>query len=244
MRATKFMLDCMWYGTYAALFGIWVVSIFELGRAGAVPLFTCVILIPLLFALEGLELAITALLDRSASVHGRAGSELARIQKDKLFGFFSNRELFVVVGIVLLTSVGSLDAVYVPGRGWISDHLVTFSFNLAFSTLVVLLVSQIPSKRLALQDPERFYRSTWPICVAVRWVGASRITQPGEALSRVLSSFLGYPARRRTLAPTLAMHYDSIDGCWCITSSDQYEAPISPKSHPRAAGERSNPGRT
>lgn len=215
MRYLRMMLDLAWLASSFVLLTVWVTTV-TLGPAGILAIVAFATLMPLLFAVEGLELAVTALLHRPADVHGGALAELTRIRNDAKFSFFPHRQLFVVVSIVTLTLVNTFDAVYVPGVGRVADGAVLFAFNLAFSTLSVLLLAQIPSKRLALVDPARFFRATWLVCIAVRWVGETRLTEPAETLVRLLMKLLRYPTEARRLREPLTVQYDSIDDCWLI----------------------------
>lgn len=216
----KFALTAIWSALFAVIFAIWVVTASQLGIAGLWSALAVLLIIPPLFVVEGLELAVAALLGRKVNLHGGAGRELDRLQKDRSFNFFPARQAFVVVGISVVTIFTSFDAIYIPGLGWITDYNAPFWFNLTFVTLMVLLLAQVPSKRLALQDPELFYRHTWAVCTVVRWLGKTRLTEPAEIIVRVLARILKYPARPRRAPPDVRLYFDSIDNCWLIIPAD------------------------
>jgi hypothetical protein len=214
----KTMLSGVWYTLFTIEFIIWISTSFHAGLSGLVSLMAFLITIPLLLAVEGLELAVTALLGEEVDVTSeRAAYELNHIRSDKTLKFFPNRQVFVVLSIVLLTMASSFERIYIPGAGWISSFGLPAIFNMAFPTHTVLLLAQVPGKMLALYSPARFFSQTWGICVVVRWTGNLEVTAPARFITRLLAKILGYPIHHAKTAHKTTIIYpvfDYIDSEW------------------------------
>jgi len=217
MSKTKRLLLIFWYLLLALEFTIWIATAIGFGWAGLISIVAFVTIIPLLLAVEGLELAVASLLGSSVSLSPAAARELAQIKANPALPFFPNRQLAVVSSIVLLTMASGFDQIYVPSVGWVSDYNLPTIFNIIFPTQTVLLFAQVPGKMLALYAPGRFFEQTWWICVGVRWVGSLEMTSPAEPLTQSLAVILGYPVQHTSPAPETRLVYpvyDYIDGEW------------------------------
>lgn len=217
MSITKTLLALIWYVLLLMEGTIWVSTIAYAGWYGLISFLAFATIVPLLLAIEGLELAVTSLLGSKPNLARAAGQELDHIRGDRMLPFFPNRQVFVVASIVVLTMASAFDRLYVPGIGWMYGYDVPALFNLTFPTFVVLMFAQVPGKMLALYSPTRFFGQTWWLCVAVRWVGALELTMPARPITKLLASFLGYPVQHEPATPEIRLVYpvfDHIDNQW------------------------------
>lgn len=217
MSISKALLASIWYAILLVEGIIWVSTMIMLGWTGLISFIAFATIIPLLLAVEGLELAVASLLSSKANLSTAAARELGHIQADRTLPFFPNRQLAVVLSIVLLTMASAFEQIYIPAFGWTSGYNLPTLFNLVFPTHIVLLLAQVPGKMLALYGPARFFSQTWWICVAVRWVGALEVTTPARPVTRLLAALLGYPVRHAPPPPEVRIIYpvfDHIDNQW------------------------------
>jgi hypothetical protein len=217
MSISKALLAGIWYALLLVESIIWISTIIGLGWPGLISFIAFATIIPLLLAVEGLELAVASLLASSANLSTPAARELRHIQADRTLPFFPNRQLAVVLSIVLLTMASAFEQIYIPFFGWTSSYNLPTLFNLVFPTHIVLLFAQVPGKMLALYAPARFFNQTWWICVAVRWVGTLEVTTPAKPLTKSLAALLGYPVGHAPPSPEVRIAYavfDSIDNEW------------------------------
>lgn len=212
MSIIKFCLAFLWGLASLALVTVWIWTLVQTGVSAWLPATAYLVIIPLLAAVEGLELSVTALLGRSdPELTESATAELHRIKSDPKLPFIPNRQVFVVMGIVILTMASSFNRICLPAVGCTSDIVLLSLFNLAFSTLAVLLLAQVPGNLLALYWPERFFAQTWCICILVRWVGSLEVTKPALTLTWLLAKLLGYPVRHTLQAPRCVLVYPVFD---------------------------------
>lgn len=217
MSTAKALLATFWYALLLVEFTVWVSTIWMQGWPGMVSFIAFVTIIPLLLAVEGLELSVASLLCSNTELSPAAARELDQIKSDPTLPFFPNRQLAVVASIVMLTMASGFDQIYVPGVGWMSSYHLATIFNIVFPTHTVLLLAQVPGKMLALYAPGRFFQQTWWICAGVRWVGSLEVTSPAEPLTKSLAMILGYPVRHAPPAPEVRLVYpvyDYIDSRW------------------------------
>jgi hypothetical protein len=229
MSIGKILLAIVWYSILLFEVITWVLTVIQLGWPGLISFIAFVTVIPLLLAVEGLELAVASLLSSKASLAPAAARELNNIQADRTLPFFPNRQVFVVASIVLLTMASAFQQVYIPGLGWTSNYNLPALFNLAFPTHTVLLLAQVPGKMLALYAPSRFFSQTWWICVAVRWMGTLEVTAPAKPITRLLATLLGYPTRHAPPLPEVLVLYpvyDYIDGQWYYVGQEDEKAVV------------------
>lgn len=174
------------------------------------------LLIPL-FAVEGMELAAAALVDKHpSSVNSvRSRKALAEV-KSNLGAFFSNRQLFVALIIVVVSLGTSFSQLYVPWVGVISIRPIASLFDIGFVTLSVLWIGQVPAKRLAMLDPLAFLAWTWPVWPMVKVVGKLHIADPSEIILRVAKSAFGVGNVSQMPLQDIDVVYDWIDDCWYI----------------------------
>jgi hypothetical protein len=217
MSGAKALLATFWYALLLVEFTIWVATIDMLGWTGLVSLLAFATIIPLLLAVEGLELAVASLLNWRASLSPAAACELDRIKSDPTLSFFPNRQLAVVISIVMLTMASGFERIYVPVLGWTSGYNLPTIFNIVFPTHTVLLLAQVPGKMLGLNAPARFLDQTWRICVGVRWIGLLEVTAPAKPIVKFLAILLRYPVLHAAPAPEVRLLYpvyDYIDSRW------------------------------
>lgn len=179
------------------------------GRQGpAVFAFVDVLLLVVLYFAEGIELAVTDLLDKEPSqLHDPLTRRLlAEIQARSGF-FFAQRQIFVVVIIAVLSLTTTYSWLYVPFYGRVDAPAATFWFSLVFTTLTVLWFCQVTPKRLAVINSERFLRQSapiWRLIKAISWLG---LPDPSSLLVHVIQKN-GEFSEGRYLLPGRATHYD------------------------------------
>jgi hypothetical protein len=221
MPIWKHLLTTIWYALLLFETIVWICTITGVGWSGLISFIAFVTIIPLLLAVEGLELSVASLLSSKANLSARAARELDLIKADPTLPFFPNRQFFVVASIVLLTMASAFDQIYVPGLGWTSSYATLF--NMAFPTHTVLLLSQVPGKMLALYAPSRFLNQTWWTCMAVRFVGELQVTTPANFFTKSLAKLLGYPVRHAPPPTDVRFVYpvfDYIDNQWVYVLND------------------------
>ena len=105
----------------------------------------------ILYCAEGIELAVTDLLDKHPSqLHDPVTARvLMEVQRLRDF-FFAQRQVFVVVIIAFTSLVTTYQWLSVPGIGIVRDGGVRFWFSLVFTTLTILWFCQVTPKLLAV----------------------------------------------------------------------------------------------
>jgi hypothetical protein len=174
------------------------------------------LLLPL-FAVEGMEIAAAALVDKHQSSANSVGSRKALTQiKSNIGAFLANRQLFVALIIVALSLGTSFSQLYVPRVGVISRHSIVSLFDIAFVTLSVLWFGQVPAKNLALLDPLAFLGWTWPVCLILRWTGKLHIADPSNMVLRAAKLAFGVGDVPQMPLAAFDLVYDWIDHSWYI----------------------------
>jgi hypothetical protein len=168
-----------------------------------------VVLLFILYFAEGIELAVADLLDKQPDQLGDESlrSLLEEIQQERGF-FFSNRQVFVVAIIALMTLITSYPWLYVPFVGKVKELELPFWFSLFFTTLTVLWFCQVTPKRLAVINSERFLRQSrfiWPL---IKLVGRLGLPSPSDDLVRLLEARSTY-RHKRHLLPSRELHYNT-----------------------------------
>ena len=215
------VLSVSWHLLFAFEIIVWLATISELGVAGLWSALTILVGIPVLFMVEGLELAATALLAQTGyRIGGSAARELKELRRDTTFDFFPNRQIFVGAVIVLMTIANRFDHIYVPWIGWVADFKIPLVFNVLFSEHIVLLLGQVPPKRLALVDPPRFFRQSWIMCAAIRWIGRLQLTAPSTIVFLFLSRLLRYPSVPVRARPGILVVWDPLLYGWVVVPVD------------------------
>ncbi|HLY66122.1 MAG TPA: hypothetical protein VKU60_11360, partial [Chloroflexota bacterium] len=123
-------------------------------------------LLVVLFFAEGIELAVTSLLDVPPErlADAATAGELREIQQRVRF-FFAQRQVFVVIIITFTSLITSYNWLSVPFVGRVAGFW-PFYFSLVFTSLTVLWFCQVTPKQLAIINPERFLRHsrfTWSL---------------------------------------------------------------------------------
>ncbi|WP_430441080.1 hypothetical protein [Shinella sp.] len=152
----------------------------------------------ILYFAEGLELAVADLRDKDASqiTDPRTRAVLAEIQHSE-GDFFSQRQIFVVSIITLVTMMLDYDALYVWPFGWITSDWARALFGVSFVTLTVLWFGQVAPKRLAILNSERFLQQSLFIFPLVKLVGTLGLVAPVEQIVARAAKWFGYDERRR-----------------------------------------------
>jgi hypothetical protein len=194
-------LAVVWIATLAAL---WT----DERQAPAVLAFLDVLLLVVLYFAEGIELAVTDLLDKEPSqLHDALTRRLlSEIQARSGF-FFAHRQIFVVVIISVLSLTTAYSWLYLPFYGRVDSPLATFWFSLVFTTLTVLWFCQVTPKRLAVINSERFLRQSAPIWRAINAISWLGLPDPADQLVRAIQRNSEF-SESRYLLPGRATHYD------------------------------------
>jgi hypothetical protein len=162
-----------------------------------------------LFFAEGLELAVTDLLDKHPhQLRDRQMRTLLQELQCRRDFFLAQRQVFVVVIISLMSLMTAYPYVWIPFLGPISEHDAPFWFSLVFTTLTVLPFCQVTPKRLAVMNSELFLRQSvflWPL---IKFTGLLGLPSPSDGLVRLFEQYLGY-RNKRHLRPSPAAHYNT-----------------------------------
>src|SRR5205807_2495713 len=162
--------------TWAGLIVVWASTCLELALAGswayALLAGADVAVLAVLFLAEGMELAVTDLLDKDPEQVGnvRVRAVLHEIQARRDF-FLANRQVFVVAVIAFMSQSTVYPWLFVPGAGRIGAPHVASWFSFALTTLTVLWFAQVLPKRLAIRNSELFLDQSRPIWPLIRLVG-------------------------------------------------------------------------
>jgi hypothetical protein len=198
--------------TWAVLMVVWLATCAELGlRAGAWHHAALaagdVLLLGVLYLAEGMELAVTDLLDKDPEqvVSPVARGMLRAIQGRSGF-FFANRQVFVVVVIAFMSLTTAYPWVFVPGVGEVTSSVMRFWFGFLLTTLTVLWFAQVTPKRLAIVNSELFLEQCRPIWPLIRLIGIVGLPTPTDLIVAAVVRHSQY-RRRRLLLPSKAVNY-------------------------------------
>jgi len=160
----------------------------------------------LLFWLEGLEAAYGELRDKEPEQVGKDIESLLKEMQSHDELFVGQRELFVVVGILIISLLTDFDLLLVPLHGVV--HIPKF-FGLIFTSLIVFWFASVASKKLAFANPQVFLRCgsiLWPLIRKPSWIG---FLAPANSLVNYVSSRKPFN-QRRALAPSrISYHIQS-----------------------------------
>lgn len=162
----------------------------------------------ILYFAEGIELAITDLLDKEPSQLRDPVTRrlLSEIQSKSGF-FFAQRQVFVVVIISVLSLTTAYDWIQVPFYGRVTSSSATFWFSLLFTTFTVLWFCQVTPKRLAVINSELFLKQSATIWRLIKGISVFGLPDPSETLVRLIQRRSDF-AEGRYLLPGRATHYD------------------------------------
>jgi hypothetical protein len=226
----SFVLWCVW----ALLVLIWLATLVEQWRAGNhAATWLALVAVGLLFILyfaEGIELAVTDLLDKEPDqVRERAVRRtLQDIQSRSAF-FYAQRQVFVVVIIAFTSLITAYAWIYVPFAGRVSAYGLPFWFSLVFTTLTVLWFCQVTPKRLAVLNSELFLAQSRFVWLLIKAIGALGLPNPSNQLVALIQQHSDY-RHSRHLLPSRAAHYaltSQLEGL----SLDRYSVRISLDEH-------------
>jgi hypothetical protein len=190
---------------------IWIATLAVQWREGArTPVLLALLslgLLVLLYFAEGIELAVTDLLDKEPEqLHDPAlQAVLEDIQRRSGF-FFAQRQVFVVAIIAFTSLVTTYPWVIVPFVGKTAAHNAPFWFSLVFTTFTVLWFCQVTPKRLAILNSELFLRQSRFVWRLIQLTGMLGLPNPSDWLVAVVAKHSGY-AQRRNLLPSRAAHH-------------------------------------
>jgi hypothetical protein len=199
--------------TWLCLVTIWIATLWRNWVDNShLPTLLAVLDVALLFVLyfaEGIELAITSLLDKEPNQLRDTSLRnlLAEIQGRVGF-FFAQRQVFVVVIISVLSLTTAYDWILVPFVGKVTDPAATFWFSLVLTTLTVLWFCQVTPKRLAIMNSELFLKQSGPVWRLIKAISALGLPDPSDLLVNIVARHSNY-AQGRHLLPGRAAHYDN-----------------------------------
>jgi len=162
----------------------------------------------LLFLLEGYESAYGDLRDKdSMQVSEGLRDFLVEMQKqDRVF--IGQRELFVVVGITLITLATSFRYIVLPFLGRVETHGIPGAFGLVFTSLMVFWFASVASKMLALENPQAFLKCCKPLWRLIKKPGWDSFLAPSETIVAYISRKSPFNKKQK-LAPSRPTFYDS-----------------------------------
>jgi hypothetical protein len=191
---------------------IWLATLRALWQAGShspvlLALLVVALLVVLYFA-EGIELAVTDLLDKEPEQlrDPALQATLRDIQRRSGF-FFAQRQVFVVLIIAFTSLVTTYPWIVVPFVGKTAAHNAPFWFSLVFTTFTVLWFCQVTPKRLAILNSELFLTHSRFVWRLIQLVGLAGLPDPSDWLVSTIAKHSGY-AQRRHLLPSRAVHHD------------------------------------
>jgi hypothetical protein len=196
---------------WVALAGTWITTCAQLGLAGdwhfALLAAADLALLVILYLAEGMELAVTDLLDKDPEQVGDASvrAVLREIQGDQGF-FYANRQVFVVVVIAFMSQTTTYPWIFVPGVGRVSGAGAPAWFGFLLTTLTVLWFAQVTPKRLAIVNSELFLKQSRFVWMLIRMVGALGLPTPTDVMEAVARRYTSY-REHRALLPSRAMLY-------------------------------------
>ena len=210
-RIRTFRSAVLWV-IWLGLVAIWIATLWQKWQSGSQAAVAFAILdIALLFILyfaEGMELAITDLLDKEpAQLRDETVRRLlAEIQRRSGF-FFAQRQVFVVVIISVISLTTSYNWIEIPFYGKVTAHSATFWFSLAFTTFTVLWFCQVTPKRLAVNNSELFLKQSSTVWRLIKAISTLGLPDPSDLLVYIIQRYTSY-SQERHLLPGRAAHYD------------------------------------
>ena len=209
-EAQTFLLWLLW----SLLVVIWLKTLTALWREGSrMPSLLALVAVGLLILLyfaEGIELAVTDLLDKEPEqLHDPVlQNVLADIQRRSGF-FFAQRQVFVVVIIAFVSLVTTYPWIVIPFIGRTTAHNAPFWFSLFFTTFTVLWFCQVTPKRLAVLNSELFLAQSRFVWRLIQIMAVFGLPNPSDWLVSEVVRRSGY-ARRRNLLPSRAAAEDGV----------------------------------
>jgi hypothetical protein len=166
-----------------------------------------IVLLVILYLAEGMELAVTDLLDKDPEQVANASvrAVLREIQARRDF-FYANRQMFVVAVIAFMSLTTAYPRIVVPGVGEVSADGAPFWFSFLLTTLTVLWFAQVTPKRLAIMNSELFLDQSRPIWFLIRIVGLLGLPNLTDLMVGLVRGHTPY-RERRLLLPSRSTHY-------------------------------------
>jgi hypothetical protein len=201
------------WGAWFALTVIWVATLLAMTGEGRyaqwVEAAAIVLLLYILALAEGLELAVTDLLDKQPEQlrDARVRIVLRHLQRDPA-DFFSNRQLFVVTIIAFTTLMTTYPWIYIPFVGAVSQQPLPGLFSFAWTTLTVLWFAQVTPKRLAIINSETFLGQSVFLLPLIKAVGYLGIPRASNQLVALFEKFTRYSDKRH-LQPSASAYYNA-----------------------------------
>jgi hypothetical protein len=161
----------------------------------------------LLFWLEGLEAAYGELHDKElGQVDPDIREVLDQMQRHNEL-FIGQRELFVVVGILVISFLTDFDLSFEIPFLHLPKITITRIFGLIFTSLIVFWFASVASKKLAVRNPQVFLRYSsvlWPLIRKPSWVG---YLAPADNVVQYFSSRKPF-SEIRILGPSRSTYYE------------------------------------
>jgi hypothetical protein len=168
-----------------------------------------VFLLYVLSVAEGLELAVTDLLDKQPEQlrDPKVRAALSRLQR-RSAEFFSNRQVFVVTIITFSTLMTNYPWIYVPLVGRVVADPIPALFGFLLTTLNVLWFAQVTPKRLAIINSETFLRQALFLLPLIDFVGWLGIPAASDQLVRLFERYTQF-GQKRHLQPSSSAYYNA-----------------------------------
>ena len=168
-----------------------------------------VFLLYILSIAEGLELAVTDLLDKQPEQlrDPKVRAVLSRLQRHSA-AFFSNRQVFVVTIITFSTLMLNYPWIYIPFLGRVSAEPVPTLFSFGWTTLTVLWFAQVTPKRLAIINSETFLGQAVFLLPLIDFVGWLGIPAASDQLVHLFERHTQY-GQKRHLQPSSSAYYNA-----------------------------------
>jgi hypothetical protein len=176
-----------------------------------------IVILLLLFVVEGAEIAVAGLLDKDPEqIHEtHLRNTLSRLQQDSE-GFFAGRQLLVVASIVILTSLSNSLATFSQADSYENIILVATmaeptrqAFKFVFPIFIVLWYAQLLPKFLGQESPLRMFSSsiTQLFITTTLLLGKTQIGAPSQYIKKLLSAWFARNPNSYELLPSRAAHY-------------------------------------
>lgn len=183
LMGVQVFLIAVWFATVFRLFS-WPAALFNIASVlGAMFI---------LFTAEGLELAVSALLEQGPEWIGDSGA--SRVWRE-IYGdpqtFFSTRQIFVAGVITWMTSTTTFPFVFVPFMGQVnraSSVDIPSLFSVILTTLTVLWWSQVLPKQLSVRNPEAFFSWARWLCRIIKYISKFDLMAPVDMTLSMIPS--------------------------------------------------------
>ena len=206
----RFLIWALWLGCVYA----WGSDIVFRALGGQYrDLIVFVLLIPLfllIYLSEGIEIAVADLNDKDAAQLGDASMRTLLTDIKSRIDFFIAQQQTLALCVVTLSSIIvslGFNTLWIYPFGEVDNPLAIGAINFIAISISILCLCQVPAKRLALSNSERFLAQAQQLWKLIRVVGVLDLPAPSENITDGMRRLFRFPPRR--LPPSRASHYNA-----------------------------------